>query len=105
MAIAVPLMLGDLAWLLLNAELQTTAPNQMRFQAKSVLNNSLLAGLLVTAAGFFESRLDFGPLSNWALSLGVVGVCWIIAAAIWYGANKIEKNLAQTNVLCRTDKP
>ena len=93
LAIGVPVMLSHLAWLMVNAEAPLTLPDQLRFQAKSILNNSLLAGLLVAAAGWLKADLEFGPFSNWMLALVVVGLCWIAAACIWYAAGKIEKKI------------
>ena len=92
-------MLGHLSWLIINAGSPVTAPDQVRFQAKSILHNSLLAGLLVAVAGLFDANLTFGPFSSWAVALCVVGICWIVAASLWYTAGKIEKKNEEKKLL------
>jgi hypothetical protein len=98
LAIGAPLMLGHLSWLLINAGSPVTGPDQVRFQAKSVLHNSLLAGLLIAVAGMF-TNLHYGRFSSWILALFVVGTCWIVAAWLWYMADRIEKKMAEKKLL------
>ena len=98
MAMGIPLVLGHLSWLLINADRPLTGPDQVRFQAKAILHNSLLAGLVVAIAGLFNN-LNYGVFSSWMLALFVVVVCWIVAACLWYTADRIEKKMEEKKLL------
>lgn len=98
LAIGAPLMLGHLSWLLINADSPATGPDQVRFQARSVLHNSLLAGLLIAVAGMFTD-LQYGRFSSWMLALFVIGICWVVAASLWYAADKIEKKMEEKGLV------
>ncbi len=99
LAIAVPVCLANLTWFLANADFQTTGPDQMRFQAKSVLSNSFFAAILVAIAGFSGAQLSRDGTSNWSISLAVLAICWIVAALIWYAAGVTEKKVEQKRML------
>ena len=98
LAMGVPLVMGHLSWLLINADRPVTGPDQVRFQAKAVLHNALLAGLVVAIGGFFNN-LNYGAFPSWMLALFVVGICWIVAACLWYAADKIEKKMEEKKLI------
>ena len=64
----------------------------------SVIIRFRKAGLVVAIGGFFNN-LNYGVFSSWMLALFVVGICWIVAACLWYAADKIEMKIQEKKLI------
>lgn len=90
LGIAVPVMLGYLAWRLINVNTLQSLPQQLRAQGSGVLANMILAAAIMLLTGWMGVGLYVESLPNWALAMFVVAAGWLIAISLWYAAAKAD---------------